>query len=133
MDALEHAKALSSRFSTTKPNLTSIRAVAKETSNSQEIAAADRADQWQFCDWLIAKALMYQSSLKKEALKWISEKSSIKQRIFWSVRARSVRAEDHEVNQELPGFLEQIMALEEENISAPPTQMRPELTCFFLQ
>ena len=153
MDAIEHAKALISRLSTTKPDLTSIRASAKETGKSQEIAqylwkhggtesklpsllvlelkatdpglvetlitdiaAADKADQRQLCDWLMANVLMYKASLKKEALKWISERSSIKRRIFWSVRARSVRTEDHELNQELLGFLEQNMALEEEMV-----------------
>ena len=78
--------------------------------------AAEQADQRQLCDWLIANVLMYKASLKKEPMKWMSEKSRIKRRTFWSVRAISVRAEDHELNQELLGFLEQNMANEEEMV-----------------
>jgi len=58
------------------------------------------------CDWMIANVIMKKAPLKKETTKWRSARSATKQRVFWSVQARSVRAENHELNEELLEHIE---------------------------
>lgn len=67
----------------------------------QDIEAADRQHQRQLSDWLIANVLMKKAALKKEAGNWLSAMSVIKQRIFWSIRARTIKAENQELNVQL--------------------------------
>jgi 3-methyladenine DNA glycosylase AlkD len=64
----------------------------------------------QLVDWLIANVLMKKPPLKKEAATWRTAPSIIRQRVFWSVRARSVRADDRALNEELLGHIESDMA-----------------------
>lgn len=75
-----------------------------------DIEAAEEHDQRQLCDWLIANVLMKKSALKNEAMRWRSEQSNIKQRIFWSVQARTVKAENQALNADLLASLEARMA-----------------------
>lgn len=72
-----------------------------------DIAAADGKEQSQLLDWLIANVIMKKAALKKETEKWRDDPSTIKQRVFWSVHARSVRAENHALNEQLLEYIEQ--------------------------
>ncbi|MDQ5851771.1 MAG: DNA alkylation repair protein [Chloroflexota bacterium] len=132
MSSIEDAQKLVDKLTTsTKPNLTQLRAIAKAYGKNQETAdelwmhgatssrllallvldlkamntrsiermiadveSAAEQDQRQLCDWLIANVIMTKSALKKEAMTWLSEQSAIKQRVFWSVPARTIKAEN---------------------------------------
>jgi hypothetical protein len=72
----------------------------------QDIEAADKEDQRKLNDWMIANVLMKKASLKKEAGNWRSAKSIIKQCMFWSIQARTVKAENRELNVQLLEALE---------------------------
>ena len=85
----------------------------------QDIEAADKQDQRKLSDWLIANVLMKKASLKKEAGNWRSAKSIIKPRIFWSIQARTVKAENRELNVQLLEALEQKMASANEMVQEP--------------
>ncbi len=147
MNAIEQAQQPIDRLNRTQPNLTQIRAIAKEYGKNQDTAdelwkqggnsarllallmldlkaitmpamehmiadieAAAPQDQRQVCDWLIANVIMQKSALKNEAMHWRSEPSLIKQRIFWSVQARTIKAEHQERNTDLLEVLETRMA-----------------------
>lgn len=75
-----------------------------------DIESAAEQDQRQLCDWMIANVIMKKSALKNEAMQWISETSNIKQRVFWSVQARTIKAENQELNMRLLEALETRMA-----------------------
>jgi 3-methyladenine DNA glycosylase AlkD len=49
---------------------------------------------------------MKKAALKNEAAKWRDDPSTLRQRVFWSVQARSVRAESHALNEELLEHIE---------------------------
>ena len=83
-----------------------------------DIEAAEPQDQRQLCDWMIANVIMKKSALKHEAMQWRSEPSIIKQRIFWSVQARTIKAEHQERNTHLLESLETRMAGAEEMVQA---------------
>jgi 3-methyladenine DNA glycosylase AlkD len=147
VNSIENAQTLVDRLTSTKPNLTQIRAIAKEYGKNQETAdylwmhgetsskllsllildlkamnnrsieimisdieAVAKQDQRQLCDWMIANVIMKKSSLKNESMKWLSEPSIIKQRVFWSVQARTIKAENQELNKLLLESLEKSMA-----------------------
>jgi 3-methyladenine DNA glycosylase AlkD len=147
VNAIEQAQQLVDQLHRTQPNLTQLRAIAKEYGKHQEtadalwkqggtsarllallmmdlkainpgsieiliadIAAVDPQDQRQICDWLIANVIMKKSALKQAAMRWRVESSIIKQRIFWSVQARTITADDRERNTHLLEALEQSMA-----------------------
>ncbi|HEY0602576.1 MAG TPA: DNA alkylation repair protein [Herpetosiphonaceae bacterium] len=147
MNSLEDAQQLIDTLNSTKPNLTQIRAIAKEYGKNQETAdelwkqggtsarllallilelkaintrsvesmiadieSAPPQDQRQLSDWLIANVIMKKSALKNEAMRWRAEPSIIKQRIFWSVQARTIKAEHQELNTQLLESLETSMA-----------------------
>jgi 3-methyladenine DNA glycosylase AlkD len=84
-----------------------------------DIEAAAPQDQRQLCDWLIANVIMKKSALKHEALRWRAEPSAIKQRVFWSVQARTVKVEHHELNLSLLEALETGMADAEAMVQEP--------------
>jgi 3-methyladenine DNA glycosylase AlkD len=65
-----------------------------------------RATQSQLLDWLIANVIMKKAALKSETAKWRDDPSTLKQRVFWSVQARSVRAENHDLNERLLEHIE---------------------------
>lgn len=69
-----------------------------------------RATQSQLLDWLIANVIMKKAALKNETAKWRDDPSTLKQRVFWSVQARSVRAENHEHNERLLEHIERELA-----------------------
>ncbi len=75
-----------------------------------DIASAEEHDQRQLCDWLIANVIMKKSALKQEAMTWLAEQLVIKQRVFWSVQARTIKAENQELNTHLLESLETCMA-----------------------
>lgn len=66
-----------------------------------DLEAADAREQSQLLDWLIANVIMKKAPLKNETAKWRDDPSTLKQRVFWSVQARSVRAENHALNEQL--------------------------------
>lgn len=147
MNAMERAQQLIDRLSSTRPNLTQLRAIAIECGKDQlvadalwthggtsarllalrmlelraidagtiermiaDIEVADEQEQRQLCDWLIANVLMKKSALKREAATWRLAPSPLKQRIFWSVQARTITAANQELNQQLLEALEASMA-----------------------
>lgn len=61
-----------------------------------DIEKAEEKDQRQLCDWLIANVIIKKAALKREAANWQSAKSVIKQRIIWSLQARTIKVENHE-------------------------------------
>jgi 3-methyladenine DNA glycosylase AlkD len=65
-----------------------------------------RATQSQLLDWLIANVIVKKAALKNETAKWRDDPSTLKQRVFWSVQARSVRAENHDFNERLLEHIE---------------------------
>ncbi len=75
-----------------------------------DIEAAAEPDQRQVCDWLIASVIMKKRALQHAALHWRSAPSRIKQRVFWSVQARTITAANQERNQHLLAALETSMA-----------------------
>lgn len=85
----------------------------------QDIEAADQQDQRQLSDWMIANVLMKKASLKKEAGTWLSAKSIIKQRIFWSIQARTIKAENQERNVQLLEVPEQKLGSANEMVQEP--------------
>jgi 3-methyladenine DNA glycosylase AlkD len=74
-----------------------------------DIGAADGQDQSQLLDWTIANVIMKKAALKNETAKWRDDPSTLKQRVFWSVQARSVRAENHALNEQLLEHIEQAL------------------------
>jgi 3-methyladenine DNA glycosylase AlkD len=79
-------------------------------------AVADAKEQSQLLDWLIANVIMKKAALKAETATWRSGGSAIRQRVFWSVQARSIRAENHDHNEQL------LRHIERELPSAGPLQ-----------
>lgn len=73
----------------------------------RDIEAAEGKEQSQLCDWMIANVIMKKSSLKSETATWRQDPSEVRRRVFWSVQARSVRAENQEHNDHLVGIIEQ--------------------------
>jgi 3-methyladenine DNA glycosylase AlkD len=71
---------------------------------------ADEKARSQLIDWLIANVLMKKAPLKNEAATWRTAPSIVRQRVFWSVQARSVRAENRALNEQLLGHIESDMA-----------------------
>jgi 3-methyladenine DNA glycosylase AlkD len=71
-----------------------------------DLEAVDGKEQSQLLDWTIANVIMKKASLKNETAKWRDDPSTLRQRVFWSVQARSVRAENHALNQELLEHIE---------------------------
>ena len=47
-----------------------------------------------------ASVIMKKAALKNETAKWRDDPSTLRQRTFWSVQARSVRAENHALNEQ---------------------------------
>lgn len=156
MNAIDDAQQLVDQLNSTQPNLTEIRAIAKEYGKNQAIAdelwkhgltnsrllallmldlkmmnprsialmiadieSAAKQDQRQLCDWLIANVIMKKSALKSEAMTWLSEESTIKQRVFWSAQARTIKAEHQERNTQLLESLETSMAGADEMVQEP--------------
>jgi len=81
-----------------------------------DIEAAEGKEQSQLLDWLIANVIMKKAALKNEATKWRSDPSTLKQRAFWSVQARSIRGDDHEHNERLLEHIEQELAAASEKV-----------------
>jgi 3-methyladenine DNA glycosylase AlkD len=79
-------------------------------------ATADAKEQSQLLDWLIANVIMKKAALKNETAKWRDAPSTIKQRVFWSVHARSVRAENQALNEELLQYIERELPAASEKV-----------------
>lgn len=70
----------------------------------------DPKEQSQLLDWMIANVIMKKPPLKAGTTEWRADKSLLKQRVFWGVHARSVKAENRELNEELLGYIENGLA-----------------------
>jgi 3-methyladenine DNA glycosylase AlkD len=81
-----------------------------------DLDAADGKEQSQLLDWLIANVIMKKAALKNETAKWRDDPSTLRQRVFWSVQARSVRAENHALNEQLLEHIEREMAAASEKV-----------------
>lgn len=74
-----------------------------------DLDAAEGKEQSQLLDWLIANVIMKKAALKSETAKWRDDPSTLRQRVFWSVQARSVKAENHALNERLLAHIEQAL------------------------
>jgi 3-methyladenine DNA glycosylase AlkD len=75
-----------------------------------DLEAADGKEQSQLLDWLIANVIMKKAALRNETAKWRDDPSTLRQRTFWSVQARSVRAGSHALNEQLLQHIERELA-----------------------
>lgn len=73
-------------------------------------AVADEKEKSQLLDWMIANVVMKKAALKNETAKWRDDPQTIKQRVFWSVQARSVAAENRAHNEALLAHVERELA-----------------------
>ena len=87
-----------------------------ETLISDIDAVADAKEQSQLLDWLIANVIMKKAALKKETAKWRDDPSTLRQRVFWSVQARSVRAGDRALNEQLLEHIERELPTANEKV-----------------
>jgi 3-methyladenine DNA glycosylase AlkD len=71
---------------------------------------ADAKEQSQLLDWLIANVIMKKAALKNETAKWRDDPSTLRQRTFWSVQARSIRAGNDALHEELLAHIERELA-----------------------
>jgi 3-methyladenine DNA glycosylase AlkD len=81
-----------------------------------DLEAADGKEQSQLLDWLIANVIMKKAALKNETAKWRDDPSTLRQRVFWSVQARSVRAENHALNEQLLYHIERALPAAPEKV-----------------
>jgi 3-methyladenine DNA glycosylase AlkD len=81
-----------------------------------DIEAADGKEQSRLLDWMIANVVMKKAALKNETAKWRDDPSTLRQRVFWSVQARSVRAENHAHNEQLLEHIEQALPAASEKV-----------------
>ncbi|CAJ38202.1 DNA alkylation repair protein [Methanocella arvoryzae] len=79
-----------------------------------DIEKAPEKDQVQLSDWLLSNVIMKKNPLKKQVAGWASENSLIKQRLYWQFRAKTIGAEDKELNLQLLDYLENHI------VDAPP-------------
>lgn len=77
---------------------------------------ADAREQSQLLDWMIANVIMKKAALKHETARWRDDPSTLRQRVFWSVQARSVRAENHALNEQLLEHIERELAAAGEKV-----------------
>lgn len=75
-----------------------------------DIEMVSEKDQVQLSDWLLSNVIMKKNQLKKQVAEWISEESIIKQRLYWQFRAKTIRAEEKEMNLKLLDYLESHIA-----------------------
>jgi len=75
-----------------------------------DLEAADGKEQSQLLDWLIANVIMKKAALKSETARWRDDPSTLRQRVFWSMQARSIRAENQALNEELLEHVERELA-----------------------
>jgi 3-methyladenine DNA glycosylase AlkD len=85
-----------------------------------DIERAAEPDQRQLSDWLVANVIMKKSALKKEASTWLADTSTMKQRMFWSLQARTIKAENTELNRQLLEAIEQ-------HITAAPAMVQEHM------
>lgn len=81
-----------------------------------DLEAVDGKEQSQLLDWLIANVVMKKAPLKSETATWRDDPSTLRQRAFWSVQARSVRAENQELNEQLLAHVEQAISTANEKV-----------------
>lgn len=81
-----------------------------------DIESVEGLERSQLLDWTIANVIMKKAALKNETAKWRAEPSTLKQRAFWSVQARTVRAENHALNEQLLEHIERDMPTANEKV-----------------
>lgn len=81
-----------------------------------DLESVEGKEQSQLLDWLIANVIMKKAALKNAVAGWRDDPSTLRQRVFWSVQARSVRAGDHALNEQLLAHVEQALATAPEKV-----------------
>lgn len=81
-----------------------------------DLESVEGKEQSQLLDWLIANVIMKKAALKSETEKWRDDPSTLRQRTFWSVQARSVRGGNHALNEELLAHIEGALATAPEKV-----------------
>lgn len=81
-----------------------------------DVEAAEAKEQSQLLDWLIANVIMKKAALKNETARWRDDPSTLKQRVFWSVQARSVKGENHALNAQLLEHIERELPAANEKV-----------------
>jgi 3-methyladenine DNA glycosylase AlkD len=81
-----------------------------------DLEAVEGKEQSQLLDWMIANVIMKKTALKNGTAQWRDDPSLLRQRVFWSVQARSVRAENHALNEELLSHIERELAAANERV-----------------
>lgn len=81
-----------------------------------DLEGADGKEQSQVLDWLIANVIMKKAALKTATTAWRDDPSLLRQRVFWSVQARSVTAENHARNEELLQHVERALPTAPEKV-----------------
>ena len=81
-----------------------------------DLHAADGKEQSQLLDWLIANVIMKKAALKKATETWRDDPSTLRQRVFWSVQARSVRGESQALNEQLLEHIERDLPTASEKV-----------------
>jgi hypothetical protein len=75
-----------------------------------DLERVEGREQSQLLDWLVANVTTKTAPLKNAPAVWRDDPSVVKQRLFWSVQARSVRAENADGNEQLLQQLERELA-----------------------
>ncbi|HEX6040486.1 DNA alkylation repair protein [Longimicrobium sp.] len=81
-----------------------------------DLESVEGKEQSQLLDWLIANVIMKKAALKDATAAWRDDPSTLRQRTFWSVQARSVRGGNHARNEELLAHIEQALATAPEKV-----------------
>lgn len=90
--------------------------VAALESMIADLEKAEGKEQSQLLDWLIANVVMKKAALKAGTATWRDDPSTLRQRTFWSVQARSVRGGEHEHNEQLLAHIERAMPTADEKV-----------------
>jgi 3-methyladenine DNA glycosylase AlkD len=81
-----------------------------------DLEAAEGKEQSQLLDWMLANVIMKKAALKNAVATWRDDPSTLRQRAFWSLQARSVRAENRALNEELLEHIERELATAGEKV-----------------
>ncbi|HEU4882575.1 MAG TPA: DNA alkylation repair protein [Longimicrobium sp.] len=81
-----------------------------------DLEAVEGREQSQLLDWLIANVIMKKAALRNQTAMWRDDPSTLRQRTFWSVQARSVRLENHALNEQLLQHIEQALPTANEKV-----------------
>lgn len=93
---------------------------------THDIEAASIKEQMQLSDWLTANVIMKKTALKKQVATWQDSDSSLRQRIFWSYQARTVK-------DQTPAFQTALLSLLEERMETAPALVQENMNWYAAQ